>query len=73
MTGKARRMEDAAIYRVGVDVVFANDIEIAIDVGMNRSAGVPKRAADMDVGGGISGNQSGVVPTPRTADLCDGI
>jgi hypothetical protein len=73
MTGKARRMEDSAIYRVRIDIVFAGNIEVAIRVGMNRRAGVAKCAADMNVGGGIGGNQSGVVSAPRTSDLCDRI
>ena len=42
-------MQYAAIYWISIDVVFTDDIEIAIRVGMNRSVRISQSAADMDM------------------------
>lgn len=62
-------MEDAAIYRICIDVVFAGDIEVSIRVWMNRSVGIAESAADVDMRGGIGGNQSGIVSSPSASDV----
>src|SRR3989442_3827273 len=66
--GEPRRMVGAAGHGIEGDVVAAGRIEPALLVGHERLLRVPRRAADVDVGGRVECDQSRVLATPRALD-----
>src|SRR5207244_830358 len=66
-----RRMQNAAIDWVSVDIVGARRFEPSIGVSADRASGIAERAPDVDVYIVAADDHSGVVATPRADDLGD--
>src|SRR5438034_1283 len=66
---KPRRMVGTAGHGIERDVVAAGRVEPSLLIGHDRLLRVTRRAADMNVGGGVERHQSGVVAAPRAFDL----
>src|SRR5207247_10381171 len=66
---KPRRMVGTAGHGIERDVVATRRVEPSLLIGHDRLLRVTRRAADMNVGGGVERHQSGVVAAPRAFDL----
>jgi len=60
---------DAAVHRIGVDIVSAGRLEAAIGIGADRSDGVAECAADVDVDISEVDDESGVVAAPGALNI----
>src|SRR6266568_4880123 len=61
-------MVGTAGHGIERDVVAAGGVEPSLLIGHDRLLRVPRRAADVNVGGGVERHQPGVVAAPRAFD-----